>query len=156
MRQAVVTGCSHTAGCGLSGPNYVDYLNDHYCYDVKNYGLGSAGATHVLQTITEQVKSKPIFIVAQWPNPFRRTMWINEKPLLENINSCGECFKLLLKSGDANFYEPWLQCIIIGNLLCQGFDVPIINIMLESLDEKYLDRLNANNIKLHIDEKNRD
>jgi hypothetical protein len=80
-------------------------------------------------------------------------MWTNGIKQLQNINTAGPVFVLLLQNGEENFYEDWLQSIIVSNLLCKLAGVPIVNIMLEDVEDRYHIRLNKENIKLHADKK---
>lgn len=156
MNYAIVAGCSHTAGVGLDLSDcYVSLLQQHYKFLISNYGVPGGGSTDVLIKIINSIKSidKPKFIVAQWPNPFRKHLWINNQLTLQNINSSDESFKLLINYSELNFYEPWLQSIITANLLCQLAHVPLINIMLENVDQIWHTRLQQENIHLHVDEK---
>jgi hypothetical protein len=156
MTYAIATGCSHTAGVGNNISDcYINCLERHYNYPILNRGVPSGSCNDVLLAITHAVQKTPAakFIIAQWPNPFRRTVWIQHKKQLQNINSCDSSFRLLLKNGEENFYEPWMQSVIIGNLLCKLSNITIINIMLESVDQEYINRLTAENIILHVDEK---
>lgn len=156
MTYAIAAGCSHTAGIGNPiSKCYVNCLERHYNYPILNHAVPGGNCNDVLLAISCAVRQTPApnFIIAQWPNPFRRTAWIQHKKQLQTINSCDDSFKLLLKNGEENFYEPWLQSVIIGNLLCNLSDITIINIMLESIDQRFIDRLVDNNIQLHIDEK---
>jgi len=156
MTHAMVAGCSHTAGDGLDQADcYVSLLEKHYKFPVYNHGVSGGCSTDVLIKIIDAVKTNnaPKFIVAQWPNPFRKHIWINGKLHLQNINWSDDSFKLLLKNGEENFYEPWMQSIIIANLLCKLAHIPLINIMLEDLDQSYTDRLQMENIQLHQDKK---
>jgi hypothetical protein len=156
MTYAIVTGCSHTAGVGLEPADcYVSLLENHYKFTVYNHGVPGGGNTDVLIKIIKAIKAtdKPKFIVAQWPNPFRKHLWMNNQLVLQNIHSCDESFKLLVKNGDANFYEPWMQSIITANLLCQLAQIPLVNIMLENVDQPYHTRLQQENIHLYVDEK---
>jgi hypothetical protein len=156
MTYAIAAGCSHTAGVGNHiSKCYVNCLEQHYNYPILNHAVSGGSCNDVLLAISRAVQqtSAPNFVIAQWPNPFRRTAWINGKKQLQNINNCDESFKLLLKNGEENFYEPWMQSVIFGNLLCKLSNITIINIMLESIDQQFIDRLVDNNIQLHIDEK---
>ena len=156
MTYAVATGCSHTAGVGNDiNDCYVNVLERHYNIPILNYAISGGSCNDVLMSVVSSIKNehKPKFIIAQWPNPFRRTAWIFGKKVLQNINSCDESFKLLLKNGEENFYEPWIQSIEIANLLAHQCRIPIINILLESLDKKYINRITDQKINLHIDEK---
>lgn len=156
MTYAMAAGCSHTAGVG-NNPNdcYVKYLENHYQFSILNHGVPGGGCNDVLLNIVDAVQRTPApdFIIAQWPNVFRRTAWINGLKKLQNINSHDESFDILLKNDVRNFSEPWLQSVIVGNLLCKQAGIIIINIMLETPDSVYLNRLAAANIQLHIDEK---
>jgi len=157
MTYAIATGCSHTAGVGNDIADcYVSVLERHYNFPIENHGVPGGSATDVLQVIVAGIQRnpKPEFIIAQWPNPIRRSMWVAEKKQLQNVNNADESFRILLRNGLENFYEPWTRSIIIGNLLCNLSGIPIINIHLESTVEPvYLKELNDNNIKMHIDEK---
>lgn len=156
MTHALVTGCSHTRGQGIDPADcYGNQLSLHYNMPVTNWSISGAGCNDVLLFLKRavQLEDKPEFIVAQWPNPFRRTLWQRGQKKLQNIHACDDSFRLLLAAGDENFYEPWMQAVEIGNLLCKATGIPIINILLESLDQKYLGRLSDLGIELHIDEK---
>jgi len=156
MTFAIITGCSHTFGVGLDRSEcYVSLLEQHYKFTINNHGVPSGSCNDVLTSIVDAIKNnnRPKFIVAQWPNVFRRICWINNKKQLQNINSCDNSFQMLLKNGEENFYEPWIQSVIIANLLCKLAQIPLVNIMLENIDQQYLDRLQKENITLHTDEK---
>jgi hypothetical protein len=156
MTYAMAAGCSHTAGVGIELHDcYASCVGRHYNMSVLNNGVPSGNHTHVLMNIVEtlKIKHRPEFIIAQWPNPIRRTIWVNGIEQLQNIHTAGPAFALLLKNGEENFYEDWLQSIIVGNLLCKLADVPIVNIMLEDIEDCYHVRLGNENIKLHTDQK---
>lgn len=156
MTHAMVTGCSHTAGVGIDLTDcYVSLLEKHYQFSVVNHGVPGGGSTDVSIKIINSIKQtdKPKFIVAQWPNPFRKHLWINDRLVLQNVNCSDESFRLLLKNGDANFYEPWMHSIVTANLLCELAQIPLINIMLENIHQQYHVRLQQHNIHLHTDEK---
>jgi hypothetical protein len=156
MTYAIATGCSHTAGVGNDITDcYVNYVEQHYQFPILNCATPGGGCNEVLLTIVDAVQRnpKPNFIVAQWPNIIRRPLWINGKKRLQTVNSSDDSFKILLKNGTENFSEPWIQSVIIANLLCKQASIPLINIMLESCEEQYLTRLLDANIKLHVDEK---
>ena len=155
MTIAYAIGCSHTAGDGVTAAEcYVRLLADHYAIPVVNRGTGGGNHTHVEHHLVNALKNlTPKFIVLQWPNPFRKTFWINGSPSKRNIHNANPVFNDLLKLGDKNFYEPWLQTIITCNMLCNLAKVPVVNILLESLGQGYLDRLRDENITLHYDEK---
>jgi hypothetical protein len=156
MTYAVAAGCSHTAGVGNDIFHcYINCLERHYNCTIVNRAISGGSCNDVLLAIVDAVQQDPVpeFILAQWPNPFRRTAWIHGRKQLQNINSCDESFMLLLKNGEENFYEPWMQSVIIGNLLSRRAGIPIINILLESIDQTYIDRLNQAGVQLHTDEK---
>lgn len=156
MTYAIAMGCSHTAGVGIAIHDcYVSCISRHYDISVLNQGVPSGNHTQVLMNITSALKNEisPRFIIAQWPNPIRCNMWINGVSKKLTISNANPLFNLLLKNGEENFYEPWLQSIIVGNLLCKLANVPIINILLEDIPEQYRARLNNEHIKLHVDQK---
>lgn len=156
MTYAMATGCSHTAGVGIELHDcYVSCISRHYNMPVLNNGVPSGNCVHVLMSIVEILKTnrRPKFVIAQWPNPIRRTIWTNGVEQLQNIHTAGPAFALLLKNGEENFYEDWLQSIIVGNLLCKLANVPIVNIMLEDIEDCYHDRLSNEHITLHTDQK---
>lgn len=152
----MMTGCSHTAGVGIDPDDcYVKLIETHYQIPIQNLAIPGGGCTEVLNHVVGAVNcaDKPKFIVAQWPNVFRKSIWISGRRRLQNINSCEESFRLLLQSGEENFYEPWMQAVVVANLVSTLAQVPLINIMLENLKQPYLGRLEAENIHLHVDEK---
>jgi hypothetical protein len=156
MIYAIATGCSHTAGVGNNLADcYVSLLEKHYEFSIHNWAIPGGSCNDVLLAIVNAVQQPvlPKFIIAQWPNPFRRTAWINGKKVLQNINSCDDSFRLLLKNDQDNFYEPWIQSVVIGNLLARQVNIPVVNTLLESIDQCYIDRLLKQKIQLHIDEK---
>ena len=156
MTYAVATGCSHTVGIGNDpGDSYVSCLERHYQFPILNHGVAGGGCNDVLLAVVAAVQQTPApdFIIAQWPNIIRRTVWINGAKTLQNINSHEESFAMLLKNGEENFSEPWIQSVIIANLLSKQVGIPIINIMLESIDPQHLARFDHANIQLHTDEK---
>lgn len=156
MKYAVAAGCSHTAGTGNSIDDcYVSVLERHYGFEIKNWAVPGGNCNHVLMAVVKAVQqdSRPTFVIAQWPNVFRRTLWYGDRDIKQNINSADDSFKLLLEKSEQNFYEPWMQSVIIANLLGKQSGTPIINILLESIEQKYLDRLAKSNIELHTDQK---
>lgn len=156
MKYAIATGCSHTAGTGNHiDDSYVSVLERHYAFEIKNWAVPGGNCNHVLMAVVKAVQQdlRPTFIIAQWPNVFRRTLWQDDRELKQNINSADDSFRLLLEKSEQNFYEPWMQSVIIANLLGKQAQIPIINILLESIEQKYLNRLAGADIELHIDEK---
>lgn len=156
---AITAGCSHTKGTGNAVKEcYTSFLEQHYKFNIVNLGIDGGNANTTLMSIVRAIKTidMPEFIVAQWPNPLRLTIWSNHIRTLQNVNSHNDAFKELLKNGEENFYEPWMQSIIIANLLCDMVQIPIINIFIDSLEsfnQGYLQCLNENGIMLHVDEK---
>ena len=156
MTYAMAAGCSHTAGVGIELYDcYTSCVSRHYNMPVLNLGVPSGNHTHVLMNIVKTLNAehRPAFVIAQWPNPIRRTVWTNGVKQLQNIHNAGPAFALLLKNGEENFYEDWLQSIIVGNLLCKLAKVPVVNIMLEDIEDCYHVRLGNENITLHTDQK---
>ena len=156
MTYAIAAGCSHTAGVGNDIADcYVSYLERHYNFPIINRGIpGGNSSTTLLSVVNDiQASNPPAFIIAQWPNPIRRTAWINGTRQLQNINYCDESFNLLFRNGEETFYEEWTNNVIVSNVLCKLAGISIINITLESIDRCYIDRLKSKQIDLHVDEK---
>jgi len=156
---AMAIGCSHTAGVAIAESEcYVSVLSTLLDTPIHNRGLPGGNARHVQSTLVQALKYtlRPDFVVAQWPNPFRRTTWYNNTAQNENIQHDSAVFKQLLQAGDKNFYQPWIDTIIVCNLLCQTAAVPIINIMIEDVPEEYHHQLTAEGIVLHVDKKTPD
>lgn len=156
MKFGVVAGCSHTAGIGIDPKHcYVNLLQQHYGFPCHNLGINGGNCDTVLETMIQIMHSQqlPTFVVIQWPNPFRRTAWIDGKKILQNINDCDPTFSTMLKNGEENFYQPWIRAVILANLLAQQAHVPLINIYLDSMDKQYLDQLQPYDIIIHCDEK---
>lgn len=156
MTYAMAAGCSHTAGVGIDLHDcYASCVSRHYNMPVLNTGVAGGNHGHVLMNIVEALKANqhPAFVIAQWPNPIRRTIWVKGVKQLQNIHAAGPAFTLLLQNGEENFYEDWLQSIIVGNLLCKLANVPVVNIMLEDVEDRYHARLNQEQITLHTDQK---
>jgi hypothetical protein len=151
--KGLALGCSHTAGVGvLATECYISLLSMHYNCNIINTALPGGNAENCLKQLVAQLREETTdFIIAQWPNPIRRTLWINNKPQYETIQSSSTTFHLLLKSGIDNFIQPWLQCIITADTLCKFAGIKIVHIMLEDLDSEYVDVLHNNDITLHRD-----
>jgi len=153
---ALALGCSHTAGVGIAVADcYVSVLSALLAVDIDNLGVPAGNAGDVQSNLVQALTHtrRPDFVIAQWPNPIRRTMWHNNIPKKENIINSSTAFKELLRTGEKNFYCPWIDTIIVCNLLCQIASVPIINIMIEDISQEYHDMLAAEKIVLHVDRK---
>ena len=155
MSKGLALGCSHTAGIGIDISDcYVNIVSRYYQIPITNKSVPGGSYEQVERNLVHEIKNDcPNFVIAQWPNPFRRTMWYGDRSSRENINNAGPVFKQLLKLGERNFYTLWTQSIITCNALCTAFQVPIVNIMLENFEEKYHQVLNNEGIILHVDEK---
>jgi len=152
---ALALGCSHTAGVGLEPAHcYVSVLSNLLRVKIQNCGIPGGNASDVVQTLAlELVKNSPTFVIAQWPNVFRYTVWHGSKLVRENVSNSGASFRQLLKDSEQNFYQPWLQNIIVANVLCQLAKVTCVNIVLEDVEQCYHDVLNFHGIVLHGDKK---
>ncbi len=152
---SLALGCSHTAGVGLEPAHcYVSVLSDLLAIKIQNYGIPGGNASDVVQTLVKQLeKSLPKFVIAQWPNPYRCTVWYNTQPVRENVNNSGASFRQLLKDSEQNFYQPWLQNIIVANVLCRLAKVTCVNIMIEDIEQCYHNVLKYHGILLHVDKK---
>ena len=153
---AMAIGCSHTAGVAIDPADcYVNVLSCGLGLPISNHGQPGGNAGHVQSTLVQALKYtlRPDFVVAQWPNPFRRTTWYNNTAQNENIQHNSAIFKQLLAAGEKNFYQPWIDTIVVCNLLCKTAAVPIVNIMIEDVPEEYHHQLAAESIVLHVDKK---
>ena len=155
MTSAWAFGCSHTAGTGLDYQDcYVNVLAQHYGILVKNLGVPGGNCDQVEKNLVRQLHTdKPAWIILQWPNVFRKTVWTNGRENYQNIHNGGSVFQQLLKAGEENFYYPWLQTIITCNTLCDLAQVPVVNIMIDDVDQQYHTILNHSGITLHVDQK---
>lgn len=151
--KGLALGCSHTAGVGvLASECYVSLLSAQYDCEIVNAAISNGNAEYCLQQLVLQLRTEyPDFVIAQWPNPIRRTTWIGKKFQFENIQSAGPTFRSLLTSSVENFMQPWIQCIVTADTLCNLAGIKVIHIMLEDLNTEYVDTLNKNNITLHRD-----
>ena len=153
---AMAVGCSHTAGVGVEPAHcYVNVLSNRLGQPISNHGQPGGNASHVQLILVQALKytQRPDFVIAQWPNPFRRTTWYNNTAQNENIQHNSVVFKHLLQAGEKNFYQPWIDTIIVCNLLCKTAAVPIVNIMIEDIPLEYHHMLAGEKIVLHVDKK---
>lgn len=151
---ALALGCSHTYGVGVNPQDrYTDVLSRHLNCKIKNLGIPGGNADDVLQNLTRELKFnyRPEFVIAQWPDPLRRTIWNGGQMRRENINTASKAFQELLRASEENFYQPWIQCIVIADRLCELAQVPCLHIMLHDVDVKYHNILSVHNITLHVD-----
>ena len=149
-------GCSHTVGVGIDpADNYVSVLSQRIHCDIVNQAVSGGNAAHVQTALVQALKQsvKPRFVIAQWPNPIRRTVWHGSAGRNENINNASTAFQHLLRASERNFLQPWIDTIIVCNLLCKTAAVPIINIMIEDVAPEYHAILAHEHIQLHVDRK---
>lgn len=151
----VAIGCSHTAGVGVDPADcYVSVLGQMLEKDIKNLGVPGGNADDVVNHLIDELKNtRPEFVIAQWPNPIRRTIWHNKKLRRETISNPSVAFLELLRADEENFYQHWIQCIVVSNMLCQLAQVTCVNIMIEDVDLSYHELLAKENIVLHVDKK---
>ena len=153
---ALALGCSHTAGVGVAPADcYVSVLSQLLDRPIVNKGVSGGNAAHVQKHLTQALKTtlRPDFVIAQWPNPIRRTIWHGTATRDENIITASEPFRQLLRASEQNFLRPWIDTIIVCNLLCRTAAVPIINIMIEDVAPEYHAMLASECIRLHVDRK---
>lgn len=155
MKYALALGCSHTAGIGVLAKDcYVNLLSQHYNIPIDNLSVPGGNCHHVETRLVQQLATKiPDLIIAQWPNPFRMTVWNQGKSRNETPQNAGPLFRLTLSHGEENFYQPWIQTIVTCNALCKFAGVPIVNIMIEDIAQQYHAMLNQYSITLHTDQK---
>lgn len=154
--KALALGCSHTAGTGIDPKDcYVSVLAELIGCTIDNQAQAGGNHTIMQHRLVRAVQQPdlPRFVIAQWPNPFRRITYHSGHPRNENINVSSPAFEQLLRLSEQNFYQPWLDTIVVCNLLCKGFNIRCINIMIEDVAPEYHAVLTANNIVLHTDRK---
>lgn len=152
---AIALGCSHTAGVGVDpADRFTAVLGQLLNQPIKNLAVPGGNASDVQTNLIAELKTqRPNFVIAQWPNPVRLTVWHEAAAHRENTNTASPAFDQLLKQSVENFYQPWILAIVTCDLLCQQIAVPIIHIMLEQLDSQHNQQLIAQGITLHQDQK---
>lgn len=152
MQNIVTIGCSHTAGTGLDyKDSYVSCLEKYYNVPILNLSTPGGGLALLEKKLVDYLQTNhPDLIIAQWPNPFRRMHWKDNKCMNETVSSSSYVFTELLKDSEQNFYRPWIQNIINCNTLCTLANINIVNIMLENVDTVWHDELGRYKIKLHV------
>lgn len=153
---ALAMGCSHTAGVGIEPMDcYVSVLGQMLDRPIMNLGVPGGNAAHVQRALVKSLKSTSTldFVIAQWPNPIRRTVWLGDQPCDENIHNAGPAFRQLLRASENNFIQPWIDTIVVCNWLCKLAAVPIVNIMIEDVAPEYHAVLNSEGVQLHVDQK---
>jgi hypothetical protein len=150
---ALALGCSHTFGVGVdSSECYVSLLEKYYNTSIINTARPGGNAQQCLQQLVEHLRvSSPEFVIAQWPNPFRRTTWFGNRGLDENIHKASAVFNSLLAASSKNFMEPWLQCIYTADTLCKLSRTKVIHILFEDLEPEYTELIKKHNVVLHQD-----
>lgn len=154
MNHFLAVGCSHTAGVGVEpGKVYVDHISSATGLKGLNLAQDGASSEHCLQQIVEvlQDTAPPKFIIAQWPNIYRKKFYADNGHWFENVNSHGEAFAHTLKLGDANFVQPWCQHIITANTLAKARGIPIYHICLEYYEQQPVSELEKLGVVLHMD-----
>lgn len=149
-------GCSHTAGVALDPEDcYVSVLGRMLNCTITNKGVPAGNAVHVQKFLLQAIESQrpPSFVIAQWPNPVRKTIWHNGTACNETIKNASPAFLQLLHAGEQNFLQPWVDTVIVCNLLCKMAAIPIINIMIQDIGSEWHSVLNEHDIRLHVDRK---
>ena len=155
MKTLLALGCSHTAGVGVAADQcYVNILAQQLGLRLENLAVPGGNHSQVQQNLCRYIKQHSAdLIIAQWPHPYRMSVWHNNKMSLENINAASDVFHCMLRAGTENFIEPWINSIVVTNLLCQAKSIPVINILLETQDQYIHQRLAEFDIVLHQDDK---
>ena len=150
----IAVGCSHTAGIGVNpGEIYVDLLGKELNLQCDNRSIAGSNSSECLYRLVDALREyRPKFIVAQWPNIYRKTLWINDKKIFQNINNADESFDILLKHCSKNFIEPWIENILIADTLARLGEIDIFHIYLDETS-KAIEELSSRSIKIHCDEK---
>jgi hypothetical protein len=153
----VISGCSLTEGHGLQlEQTWGNKLEEQLNIPVVNLAKGGANAEFVSQNLINWINSefsKPLAIIAQWPNPYRTTHWNNGlSQFILNQNS-DDLYKRKVKHGEEHFYLPWINSIIRLDYICKSINVPILHLCFETPDlvAPLLPILKQYNIELHLD-----
>lgn len=160
----LAVGCSHTAGVGVTAAEcYVSLLSDRMGVSIINKAMPGGNADCCVEQLTMYLRQTRVdFVIAQWPNPIRKTIWTNGKPNLENIHNASGVFRAILTAGTENFVKPWLQSIVAADTLCKLANIPIVHVFFDTgylvsnthevnLDPVHVQYLDKNNITLHTD-----
>ena len=154
----VVLGCSHTTGVGLDPKDaYPSLLARHYNLPLYNLAIGNGNADVCQLNVFNFTRNnpKPKFVIIQWPNPIRQLIWNskveNISEMLENINNSGEYFKTQLKYQRSQFYFNWTMRVMSVNRLLDAWQIPRINIYLDTADTEIETTLKE--FHIHCDEK---
>jgi hypothetical protein len=155
MSQLLALGCSHTAGVGISAEDcYATVVAKKLNMNLVNLGLPGGNCHTVQQSLIDHLNEQtPDLIIAQWPNPFRLSSWSQQQQRLETVGHSGPIFQAMLLAGEENFLRPWVQTIVVSNMLCQAKSIRMLNILLESVDQSIHNRLAEFGIRLHQDDK---
>ena len=152
----IITGCSHTAGYGVADTElYPVLLSNHYARPIHNLALGMSNhaiCRHNVQQWFEQV-GQPGLIIAQWPNPLRRTTWEQNRGATVSTSQPDPVLHAMLRAGEQNLAADWLDSVITLNQFCRATQTPIINILLETLEPQYRAILDRHGITVHDDQK---
>jgi lysophospholipase L1-like esterase len=154
MKYFLAVGCSHTEGVGVN-PNevYVECLSKDLGISCVNLGLSGSNSEYALEQIVKTLRGNelPKFIIAQWPNIYRKSFWKNNKRFFENINTGQNIFSQLLKQSENNFIQPWIQHILTADTLANASAIPVYHICLEHYKDQPVSVLDKEGIKLHMD-----
>jgi hypothetical protein len=155
----LVLGCSLTEGHGLeSDETWAYYVSQDLETSVVNLGKGSGNAEFCCHNLKQWVSfnKNPKATIIQWPNPFRMTLWNQDRAMFYTSQNANLVFNENLRLSEINFWKVWLNSIIDANNYCKIVDIPILNICFESADSiplYILDILAQNKIEFHIDQK---
>lgn len=155
----LVSGCSLTEGHGLEhNETWSYYLSQDLKIPSVNLAKGGSNAEFCCHNLKQWIPytKNPTMLIVQWPNPFRATVWENDRAQFYNTTNTNNYFKELLKLSDDNFWKIWIKSIIDTDTHYKQHNVPVIHICLESTDMfplYILDILKQHKIELHIDQK---
>jgi hypothetical protein len=153
----LVTGCSLTEGHGLEyHETWSWFLSDSVQIPVVNLAKNGSNAQFACQNIKSWIPdhSRPKFVVAQWPNPFRLLTWTNDVATFSMNSDNDSNYNNLLKLSENNFWAPWISSIIDANVHCRRHNIPILNVCLETEDfitGAVINILKNHSIELHLD-----
>ena len=155
MNHLLALGCSHTAGVGVEADQcYANLVSQALGLTLVNHAVPGGNHITVQKNLVEHLQQhRPSQIIAQWPNIYRTTVWQQGRPCLLNSNIANNIYNQLLQAGPENFVEPWIQTIVVCNMLCKALEIPMLNILLEHADQYIHNELSRFDVVLHQDQK---
>jgi hypothetical protein len=162
----VTFGCSHTEGIGLHmNDRYGDIVSNSLNIPYLNFGRGGASVYFIYMAnvlFHNKFIHKPKFVICQWPEPERYSLWFNQHsgPLCivpESVNTVSENIQALYKQRLLNptlvYTENYFHIQGI-KLLCKKSNIKFIDFSLVNLDQH--NTFYKNFVSKHFENRNKD